>query len=193
MVVGLTGGIGSGKSTVAKLFEVLGVPVYNSDARAKEMYYKPEVKKQVISLFGAEAYNSEGKLNSTHVAKLIFNDSSLLQKINDLIHPEVENDFNEFIKNNSQHKIVIQESALVFETNIYKKLDKIILVTSPIELKMQRVIARDGITQEEVAKRIKHQLPDEEKIPISDFVIRNDEVTGLIPQVLSAYEKLKNV
>ena len=193
MVVGLTGGIGSGKSTVAKLFEVMGVPVYNSDTRAKEMYYKPEVKKQVIDLFGSEAYNSEGKLNPTHVAKIIFNDSSKLQKINDIIHPEVEKDFKEFLKNNSSHKIVIQESALVFETNIYKKLDKIILVTSPMEFKIARVIARDGMSAEEVEKRIKHQLPDEEKIPISDFVIKNDEVEGLIPQVISVFEKLKNV
>ncbi|HWY11271.1 MAG TPA: dephospho-CoA kinase [Bacteroidia bacterium] len=193
MIIGLTGGIGSGKSTVAKLFEVLGVPVYNSDARAKEMYYKPEVKKQVIALFGTEAYNSNGKLNPTHVAKIIFNDSSLLQKINDLIHPEVEKDFEEFHKNNSAHKIVIMESALLFETGIYKKIDKTILITSADELRIARVTARDGITAEEVAKRIKHQWSDEEKIPISDFVIKNDEVEGLIPQVNAVFEKLKNV
>lgn len=192
MVVGLTGGIGSGKSTVAKLFEVLGVPVYNSDVRGKEMYYKPEVKEQVIRLIGTNAYDSEGKLDPAHISKIVFNDSNVLRKINSIIHPAVENDFKEFAKNNSDHQLVIMESALLFEAGIYKRLDKTILVTSPIELRIARVTARDGVTQEEVLKRISHQLPDEQKIPLSDFVIRNDEAEGLIPQVIAVFEKLKN-
>lgn len=192
MIVGLTGGIGSGKSTVAKLFEVLGVPVYNSDVRAKEMYYKPEVKEQVIRLLGTNAYDAEGKLNAAHISKIVFSDSNVLQKINSIIHPAVENDFKEFVKQNSNHKLIIKESALLFEAGIYKKLDKIILVTSPIELRIARVTARDGVTRDEVIKRINHQLPDEEKAPISDFVIKNDETEGLIPQVIAAYEKLNN-
>lgn len=193
MIVGLTGGIGSGKSTVAKLFEVLGVPVYNSDIRAKEMYYKPEVKEQVIRLLGTNAYDENGKLNPSHVSKIIFGDSGVLQKINGIIHPAVENDFKEFVQLHSDKKLVLKESALIFEAGIYKKLDKVILVTSPLELRIARVLARDGITREEVIKRINHQLPDEEKVPISDFIINNDEKTGLIQQVLEVFEKLKHV
>lgn len=193
MVVGLTGGIGSGKSTVAKLFEVLGVPVYNSDIRAKEMYYKAEVKEQVIRLLGTNAYDENGKLNAPHISKTIFGDSGVLQKINGIIHPAVENDFKEFVHQHSQSKLILKESALIFEAGIYKKLDKTILVTSPLELRIARVQSRDGITRDEVIKRINHQLPDEEKAPISDFIINNDEKTGLISQVLEVYEKLKNV
>jgi dephospho-CoA kinase len=193
MIVGLTGGIGSGKSTVAKLFEVLGVPVYNSDLRAKEMYYKPEVKEQVIRLLGTNAYDENGKLNAQHISSIIFRDSQILHKVNGIIHPAVDGDFREYVANHSDQKIVLKESALLFETGIYKKLDKVILVTSPLELRIARVQSRDNISEAEVIKRINHQLPDEEKIPISDFVIKNDEMTGLIPQVLGVFEKLKNV
>lgn len=192
MVVGLTGGIGSGKSTVAKLFEVMGVPVYNSDLRAKEMYYQPVVKEQVIRLLGTNAYDVNGKLNPAHISGIIFRDSQILHKVNAIIHPAVENDFQGFVKQHADKKLVLKESALIFEAGIYKKLDKTILVTSPLELRIARVQARDNISREDVIKRINHQLPDEEKAPISDFVIKNDEVTGLIPQVLEVYEKLKN-
>lgn len=193
MIVGLTGGIGSGKSTVAKLFEVMGVPVYNSDTRAKEMYYMPEVKEQVIRLLGTNAYDGNGKLNPSHVSKIIFGDSGILQKINSIIHPAVEADFKEFVAHHENKKLIIKESALLFETGLYKKLDKIILVTSPLDLRIARVQSRDQVAEEEIKKRINHQLSDEKKVPISDFVICNDEVQGLIPQVLAVFEKLKNV
>lgn len=192
MVVGLTGGIGSGKSTVAKLFEVMGVPVYNSDLRAKEMYYDPDVKEQVIRLLGTNAYDEKGKLNPPHISSIIFRDTQILHKVNGIIHPAVEKDFQNFIKQHSDKKLVLKESALIFEAGIYKKLDKTILVTSPLELRIARVQSRDNISREDVIKRINHQLPDEEKSPISDFIIRNDEVTGLIPQVLEVFEKLKD-
>ncbi len=193
MIVRLTGGIGSGKSTVAKLFEVLGVPVYNSDIRAKEMYYKPEVKEQVIRLLGTNAYDEKGKLNAPHISSIIFRDSQMLHKVNAIIHPAVENDFKEFVQQHSKSKLIFKESALIFEAGIYKKLDKTILVTSPLELRIARVQSRDGITRDEVIKRINHQLPDEEKGPISDFIINNDEKTGLTPQVLEVFEKLNHV
>lgn len=193
MIVGLTGGIGSGKSTVAKLFEALGVPVYNSDLRAKEMYYKPEVKEQVIRLLGTNAYDENGKLNPSHISSIIFRDSQILHKVNGIIHPAVDADFQEYVTKHADKKIILKESALLFETGIYKKLDKIILVTSPLGLRIARVQSRDNIPEADVIKRINHQLPDEEKTPISDFVIKNDEVTGLIPQVLEVFEKLKNV
>lgn len=192
IVVGLTGGIGTGKSTVAKLFEVMGVPVYDSDQRAKDLYFVPEVKQKVIELLGKEAYSADGQLNREFISKSIFSNSNLLSKINSIIHPAVEQDFKGFIDRNSAHKFIIKETALLFETGIYKKVDKIILVMAALEIRLKRVKERDGLKEEEILKRISHQMPDEEKSPISDFVISNNESDALIPQVLAVYEKLNH-
>jgi dephospho-CoA kinase len=192
MVVGLTGGIGSGKSTVAKLFRVLRVPVYDTDTRAKETYYKPEVKEKILALLGAGAYTSDGKIDPTLISKKVFGDTTLLQKLNGIIHPAVDTDFKAFLKENSGEKLIVKESALLFETGVYKKMDKNILVTSPLELRVKRVQERDRSEPADILKRIGHQMPDEEKMPISDFVIINDEKEAVIPQVLAIYEKLKH-
>lgn len=192
MTVGLTGGIGTGKSTVGKLFQVLGVPVYNSDDRAKEMYFLPEVKEKVIALLGNEAYQADGSLNRAYVSQKIFSDSSLLSKINGIIHPAVEKDFAAFKEEHKSHRYIIKETALLFETGLYKKVDKIILVMAPLEERLKRVMQRDKSSREDVLKRISHQMPDEEKQPISDFVIDNNETEGLIPQVLAIHQKLQN-
>lgn len=191
-VVGITGGIGTGKSTVAKLFEVMGVPVYNSDHRAKAMYFLPEVKAKVVELLGPEAYKSDTEVNREVISKKIFSNSTLLSKINAIIHPAVENDFNQFLETNKQHKFVIKETALLFETGLYKKVDKIVLVMAPMKVRLERIKQRDHTTEEEIYKRIKHQMPDEEKQPISDFVIDNNDTDGLIPQVIAVYNKLQN-
>ena len=193
MVVGLTGGIGSGKSTVAQIFETLGCAVYNSDERAKEMYYLPDVKEKVIAVLGKEAYYYEGKINKDFISLKIFNDKSFLEKINAIIHPAVEADFKAFLKENPKNKLIVKESALFFEANLSKKVDKLILVTSPMELKIERLKKRDSSTEEQIKTRINNQMSDEEKIPNSDFVIVNDEKTPLIPQVLEIVSKLKNV
>lgn len=192
MIVGLTGGIGTGKSTVGKLFQVLGVPVYNSDDRAKEMYFLPEVKEKVIALLGNEAYHADDSLNRAYISQKIFSDSSLLSKINSIIHPAVEKDFTSFKEEYKSHKYIIKETALLFETGLYKKVDKIILVMAPLEERLKRVMQRDKSSREDVLKRISHQMPDEEKQPISDFVIDNNETEGLIPQVLAIHQKLQN-
>lgn len=191
-IVGLTGGIGTGKSTVGKLFKVLGIPVYNSDERAKEMYFLPEVKEKVITLLGKEVYHTDGSLNRAYISQKIFSDSSLLSKINGIIHPAVEKDFQSFIESNREQKYIIKETALLFETGLYKKVDKIFLVMAPLEERLKRVIERDKSSREDVLKRISHQMPDEEKQPISDFVIDNNETEGLIPQVLSIHQKLQH-
>ncbi|HRD39897.1 MAG TPA: dephospho-CoA kinase [Bacteroidia bacterium] len=192
MIVGLTGGIGTGKSTVGKLFQVLGVPVYNSDDRAKEMYFLPEVKEKVIALLGNEAYHADDSLNRAYISQKIFSDSSLLSKINSIIHPAVEKDFTSFKEEYKSHKYIVKETALLFETGLYKKVDKIILVMAPLEERLKRVMQRDKSSREDVLKRISHQMPDEEKQPISDFVIDNNETEGLIPQVLAIHQKLQN-
>jgi dephospho-CoA kinase len=192
MIVGLTGGIGSGKSTVAQIFEVLGCPIYNSDERAKEMYYLPEVKEQVIRVLGKEAYYYDGKINKDFISLKIFNDPAFLGQINGIIHPAVGLDFARFLEEHKEAKLIIKESALLFEANLLDKVDKLILVTAPHSIKVERLKKRDNSTEEQINDRIKNQLPDEKKLEQSDFVIENDEQKPLIPQVLKVYRQLLN-
>jgi len=192
MIAGLTGGIGSGKSVVAGFFRVLGCAVYNSDERAKEMYYLENVKQKVISVLGMEAYNPDGKINKEFISGKIFSDAVLIEKINDIIHPAVADDFNNFRELHSDSKIIIKESALLFETGINKDLDKIILVTAPSELRIRRIRERDNLNTADITKRINSQWTDEKKIPLSDFIIVNDELNPVIPQVLEVFKKLQN-
>jgi dephospho-CoA kinase len=141
MIVGLTGGIGSGKSTVAKMFAVLGVPVYNSDERAKEMYYEAGVKEQVIAILGAEAYDAQAKINRAYISEKIFSNKDLLQKINSVIHPAVGRDFKTFVEEHKTSKVIIKESALLFEAGLKDKVDKVVFVSSPLE---KRTVSRSS-------------------------------------------------
>jgi len=192
MIVALTGGIGSGKTTVAKLFETMGCVVYNSDERAKELYNNPEVKKQVIELLGVNAYSEDNKLNKIFVSDIIFNEKDKLEKLNAIIHPELALDFQNFVKQQNSESIIIKESALIFETELYKKFTTIILVIAPLEQKIKRVMSRNLISKEEVDKRMQAQWTDEQKLPLANYVISNSETDALIPQVLSVIQKLKS-
>ncbi len=189
MKIGLTGGIGSGKSVVAKIFRLLGAEIFNSDEAAKNQYSKNEIKNQVIHLLGNEAYDIEGNPNRKYIASKIFSDTDLLKLLNSIIHPAVKSDFELFCKKHS-HKLIIKESAILFETGLYKELDSTILVTAPAELKIARVMKRDNITENEVVLRMKNQLNDEEKIKKADFIIYNNEKLFLTEQCLSIYDKL---
>lgn len=192
MIVGLTGGIGSGKTTLAKLFEVMGCAIYNSDDRAKEIYFEPGVRQQVIELLGQEAYKSEREINKPLISSRIFSDTKLLQKLNSIIHPAVKTDFIRFTNQYAANKIIIKESAILFETGIYKDLEKTILVTAPLDLKLKRVMHRNAVTREEVEKRMSAQWSDEQKIVLADFVITNDDQQALIPQVAETIQKLNH-
>jgi dephospho-CoA kinase len=192
MIVGLTGGIGSGKSTVAKMFAVLGVPVYNSDERAKEMYYEAGVKEQVIAILGAEAYDAQAKINRAYISEKIFSNKELLQKINSVIHPAVGRDFKKFVEEHKMSKIIIKESALLFEAGLKDKVDKVIFVSSPLDERIVRIMKRDNASREQVLKRMANQAPDENKIAQSDFVIQNNEQNAIIPQVLRIHKELLN-
>jgi dephospho-CoA kinase len=191
MVVGLTGGIGTGKSTVAKLFELLGAKVFNSDDNAKEQYFVPEIKQKVIALLGADCYLADGSLNRKYISGRIFSDTTLLQKLNSIIHPAVGNDFRDFV-NSNPGKLIIKESALLFEVGLDKELDKIILVTSPLELRIERVMKRDNLTREEVMNKIKSQMSEAEKLKLARWVITNDEKEFLIPQTLKVFNELNH-
>jgi dephospho-CoA kinase len=192
MIVALTGGIGSGKTTIAKLFETMGCVVYNSDERAKELYNNPEVKKQVIELLGVNAYSEDNKLNKNFVSDIIFNEKDKLEKLNAIIHPALALDFENFVKQQNSESIIIKESALIFETELYKKFTTIILVIAPLEQKIKRVMSRNLISKEEVDKRMQAQWTDEQKLPLANYVISNSETDALIPQVLSVIQKLKS-
>jgi dephospho-CoA kinase len=192
MIIALTGGIGSGKTTIAKLFETMGCLIYYSDEKAKELYYDTEIKKRVIQLLGSDAYSANGSLNSTFIAGIIFKDKTKLESLNAIIHPALEKDFEIFVKQQSPDRIIIKESALIFETDSYKKIKTIILVTAPLEQKIKRVMQRNKMPRENVVKRMSAQWPDEQKIPLANYIITNDDTEAVIPQVISVLKKIKS-
>ncbi len=190
MLVGLTGGIGSGKSTVAQLFKLLGVVIFNSDLAAKEVYYEKETRLKIINLLGENAYESPTKIDKDFIGRKIFSDTNLLHQLNAIIHPAVKEKFIHFTNQHPQ-QLIIKETALLFEANLEKEIDKIIVVTSDLNLRIKRLTLRDGLTLEHINKKIKSQLSDEEKIKRADFIIYNNETQLLIPQVISVFNQLK--
>jgi len=186
--IGLTGGIGSGKTRCAELFQQLGIPVYFSDARAKAIMNTDEqLRAQIKEVFGEESYLSDGSLNRGHLSRLIFQDNANISKINAIVHPAVRNDFIHWCEENKQSPYVLQESALLFETGSYKSFDKIILVDAPEDLRIDRVMARDGITENQVRERISKQLPSAEKRQLAHFIIENESNSGLLKQVIEIH------
>ena len=189
-ILGLTGGIGSGKSTVAGIFETLGVPVYNSDERARELYFNKEIKKQVEELLGEEAYAGATSLNKKHISRKIFSDKDLLESLNAIIHPAVGKDFLSFKKKHADKKYIVKESALLIEAKLLRTIDKLVVVTASDAVRKERVKKRDGLSAAEVEKIIARQLPDSEKMKQADWVIENNETELLIPQVLKIHRDL---
>jgi dephospho-CoA kinase len=184
--IGLTGGIGSGKSTVAKVFEVLGIPVYYADEAARElMNSDPVLKKSIIAHFGEKAYTEKG-LNRQYLASIVFNDPGKLTILNSLTHPATISDANSWM-NRQTGPYVIKEAALIFESNANRNLDKVIGVFAPQDIRVKRVMERDRTTREDVMKRISRQIDEEEKMKKCDFVIINDEQKLVIPQVLELH------
>ncbi len=187
--VGLTGGIGSGKSTVAGFFEGLGVPVYHADPRAKIlMEHQPGLVQAIRDLLGPRAY-TERKLNRGYIASRVFNDPALLEELNALVHPEVRKDFEQWASL-QQSPYVLQEAAILFENGGYRSFDRMILVTAPREERIRRVIQRDGTDREDVLRRMENQWPDEEKIPLADYVILNEDLPETSRLVLDIHREL---
>jgi len=188
--IGLTGGIGSGKTYVAEIFKVLGIPVYESDQRARQLSGElKSIKNGIISLLGEEAYK-DGQFNSKWIGNRVFNEPQLLQKLNNIIHPEVETDFINWCSAQKQYPYVIKEAAILFETESYKKLNSTILVTAPEPLRIQRVQERSQLNAEEVLKRMQTQWSDEKKLKLASFVVINDGVSLVLPQVLDIHNKI---
>jgi dephospho-CoA kinase len=187
-VVGITGGIGSGKSTVAKVFESLGIPLYKADDRAKALYRKKEVRALVIDAFGEEVYSGE-ELNKELLARLVFGNEAYLNTLNAIIHPAVREDFDDWVRK-QKAPYVLKEAAILIESGSYKHCNAIILVVAPEEIRIERVMQRDGSTREEVEARINKQWSDDRKRPYAQYEIQNGGKTSIIKQVLEIHRQL---
>lgn len=184
ITIGITGGIGSGKSYVCGIIEAMGYPVFYSDFEAKNtLVSNNELIKEIKLLFGSEAYINSN-LNKSFIAKRIFQDPDLRSKMNQLVHPKVRNAFKDFCKQ-SNSELCFNEAAILFETGSYKNFNKNVLITAPIELKIARIKKRDQLSIDEIQNRINSQWPDDKKIPLADFVINNDEKKPLLAQIVS--------
>jgi dephospho-CoA kinase len=186
--VGITGNIGTGKSTVCRIFESLGVPVYYADKEAKKFYLYPEVIRSVKQLFGNSVFDHEDMLIRSALALIVFNDALKLKQLNAIIHPLVLEDVFLWADKHAEQKYILYESALLFESGFVKHFDKSILVTAPAGLSMQRVLERDHITKAEFLARAKNQMDQSEKEKLADLIIPNDEREGLIPRVIVVHQ-----
>jgi dephospho-CoA kinase len=191
--VGITGGIGSGKTTVSKLFELLGIPVYYADDRAKWLMRNDAVLSKKLSSEFGEAIFENGSLQTKTLAKEVFNNPTALKKLNSLVHPAVFNDFKSWAAEQKNVPFILKEAALIFEAHSDEHLDKVIMVFAPEQLRINRIAERDKTIEEAVRARMKQQLPDEEKVKRSQFVIYNDEKQLVIPQVMKIYAELKSL
>lgn len=192
--IGITGGIGSGKSTVCRVFEILGIPVFYADTVAKEIMVKDEVLMSgVKDAFGQESYLAEGVLNNKYIAGIVFNDRKALARLNALVHPAVFRAFDQWMLGIPAHTpYVLKEAALLFESGSYQACDESIVVTAPLQLKLNRVMLRDGVAEEQVRARMDKQMSDEEKINRAGFLIRNDDSQSVILQVLELHNQFLN-
>ncbi len=190
-IIGLTGGIGSGKSVVAKVFATLGIPVFNADEEAKQiMQSSPEIKTKLIQQFGSSIYNEIG-LQKEKLAAIVFNDPFQLQLLNAIVHPvtiQAAKDWAE--KQTSPY--VIKEAALIFESGSAEGLSKVIGVTAPLSLRIHRVMQRDGVTKDQVEARMRNQISETIKMRLCDFVIYNDNQQMVIPQVLAIDQAIRS-
>ncbi len=190
--VGITGGIGSGKTTVCKIFETLGIPVYYADDRAKALMVEDEkLITNIKNLFGEEAYLPDGELNRKHIADIAFHNPLKLKELNAVVHPAVLEDGNRWHAEQKDAPYTLKEAALIFESDSYQHLDKIITVFAPQNVRLERVLLRGGnLTKEDIEARMSKQLPEEEKMKRANFIIYNDGEQALIPQVMKIHRLL---
>lgn len=189
--IGITGGIGSGKSLICRIFQSLGAPIYDADSHAKNLMTTDGILvDQIKKEFGTLSYDEKGGLNRKYLSEAVFNDEEKLRKLNSLVHPRVAVDYDRWLAGNKGNAYVIKEAALLFESGSSASLDKIILVTAPEEMRVTRVLKRDPHrTKADVRKIIGNQMSEEEKLKRADIVIRNNETELLVPQVLKLHEQ----
>jgi len=191
--VGITGNIGSGKTTVSKIFEILGVPIFYADDAAKQVMVEDAILIDALKTeFGNESYFDDGSLNRKHIAGIVFNNENELTKLNTIVHPAVFRAFDNWVAGIKDAPYVMKEAALLFESSSYKMCDKTIMVTAPLELRIHRVMQRDNLSRAEIESRNARQFSEEKKIQLADFVIRNDDTELVIPQVLELHKQFSS-
>jgi dephospho-CoA kinase len=192
--IGITGNIGSGKTTVSRLFELLDIPVFYADDHAKKvMVADAQLIKGIKNTFGSQAYFADGTLNRKYIAGIVFNNEAELKKLNALVHPAVFRAFDSWVLQHNHAPYVLKEAAVLFESGSYKDCDYVIMVTAPLNMRIQRVMKRDGITEAEAKSRNAKQMPEEEKQQLASFTIANDNSQLVIPQVLELHERIKTL
>lgn len=191
-IIGLTGGIGSGKSTIAAYIAAQGIPVYIADDEARKIMELPEIIHKVQEIFEVNVIEN-GKLNRKKIADLVFSAPNLLKKLNEIIHPAVNENFGIWLKNNEKHRYIVKEVAILFESGGYKKCDKIILVTAPEVVRIERVMGRDGVTKEQVLDRMKNQWKDEDKAVLSDYIVVNTDLATAKKDVDKILKELNKI
>jgi len=188
--IGITGNIGSGKSTVARVFELLGVKVFYADAEAKKVMMADELLiEEIKTAFGAEAYAINGELNRKYIAGIVFENEEDLKKLNALVHPAVFRAFDEWAKAFTNEPYVIKEAAVLFESGSYQFCDKTLLVSAPLEMRLKRVMERDHISRAEVEAREARQFIEERKKELADYILHNDDTQLVIPQILELHRQ----
>lgn len=190
-IIGLTGGIGSGKTTIGKFFESKGIPVYVADERGRKITESPEVLSRIRALFGDDVFDGH-RLDRKKVSEIVFNNADALQKLNKIIHPAVRNDFAKWIGQHSDRPFVVRESAILFESGSYEDCDYIVTVTAPIAERIARVVARDNASEQSVIDRMQNQMSDAERISKSDFVIENTTLQDAEKQATKILKNLSN-
>jgi dephospho-CoA kinase len=186
--VGITGNIGSGKSTVARIFSQLGIPIYDADLRAKALMLKPFLKQAIFDLIGHDSYTENGDLNRSVIAQKVFNNPALLSQLNAIVHPAVFSDFDEWILDQTG-PYILKEAALLIESNSYKNLDLLIVVLADQSIRLERSMKRDGADEAGILARMNAQMPQEDKAKLAKFVIHNNNDL-LIPQVLKIHNQI---
>ncbi len=191
-IIGITGGIGSGKSTVCTVFKLLKVPVFDADKAAKELLNTHrEIKSELIHQFGRNIYTENGTIDRKKLAEIIFNDESQLKKMNQLVHPVVRDEFKKWVAKHEQYPYVIHEAAILFESNFYKMMNYTILVSAPREQRIKWVMDRDGVSRQQVEERMKNQMPEEEKQKLATVVLKNNNQQLLIPGIIEIDKNIR--
>jgi len=188
--VGVTGGIGSGKTLVCNVLEKLGIPVYRADFEARRLMEEDsELVGQIVELFGEEAYIG-GALNRSYLAERVFGDGEQLRGLNGVVHPAVRRDYHRWLDQQSGAPYVVEEAAILFESGASRFMDLVVMVYAPEALRIKRVMIRDGVGEEAVKKRMEHQMDEEEKRSKADLVIMNDENSRLLPRILDVHQQI---
>lgn len=192
VIIGITGGIGSGKSTVCRFFKLLQVPVFDADTVAKKLLNThPKIKSGLIHQFGRNIYTENGTVDRKKLAEIIFNDDIQLRKMNDLVHPVVREEFEKWVTTHNHYPYVLHEAAILFESGFFKMMDYTILVSAPREQRIKWVMKRDGVSRQQVEERMNNQMPEEEKQKLASVVLTNDNQQLLIPKIIEIDKNIK--